>query len=416
MAEVNPFRATRPALDKAAFVVSRSYDEYRPKERKAVMAYNPFSFLHIIDPGFKFHKEVQGTQRFGMVRNRYLEFLEEGILIREKEPSYYLYRTQQDKYTTCGVFCATSTDDYRNNVIRKHEQTLSFRETLFADYLQTVKFNAEPVLLTYPDQPQLNTLFIEIMKEAPEYFFTTTDQVTHQLWVISDPDRIARIRNEFSKVETLYIADGHHRSASSDLLARRMHPLENPSTVKGTYGYFMSYLIPQSQLRIRPFSRLLSGVGDRNPDEILIGLDRSFRIQEKGTMPFEPAEKHEFSMYMKGEFYALKLRKHSHTFSDPLSALDTQILYETILKPLFGVQDLRHDSRIHYICAKQNALRIKKLVDRGIYDIGFGMTPVDVEELKAIADAGLKMPPKSTFIEPKLPSGLTIYDFENPDL
>lgn len=416
MAEVIPFQATRPAADKVASVVSRSYDEYHPKERKAVMAYNPFSFLHIIDPGFKFHKQVQGAQRFAMVRNRYLEFLEEGILMREKEPCYYLYRTQQDTYTTCGIFCATSTDDYRNNVIRKHEETLSFRESLFADYLQTVKFNAEPVLLTYPDQPELNALFAEIMKETPEYFFTTTDRVTHQLWVISDPDQITGIRDGFRQVETLYIADGHHRSASSNLLAKRTEQGSDGGPVKGAYRYFMSYLIPQSQLRIRPFSRLLSGVGDRNPDDILIGLDRFYRIQEKGSMPFEPTAKHEFSMYMMGEFYALKLRKHSYSFSDPLSALDTQILYETILKPLFGVQDLRHDSRIHYICERQNTSRMKKLVDKGIFDIGFGMTPVDVEELKAISDAGLKMPPKSTFIEPKLPSGLTIYDFQNPDL
>ena len=416
MAAVIPFQATRPAPDKVASVVSRSYDQYGAKERKAVMAYNPFSFLHIIDPGFKFHKAVQGTQRFSMVRNRYLEFLEEGILIREKTPSYYLYRTRQEDYSTYGVFCATSTADYRQDVIRKHEETLSFRETLFADYLQTVKFNAEPVLLTYPDQPDLDILFTSIMGEEPEYFFTTTDRVTHQLWVISDPDLISEIRQGFETVKTLYIADGHHRSASSDLLARRMQKGKESDIPQGAYGSFMSYLIPESQLRIRSFSRLLSGIGDRNPDEILIGLDRFYRIQERGTTPFEPTEKHEFSMYIQGVFYGLKLRKHAYSFSDPLDALDSQILYKTVLEPLFGVTDLRHDSRIHYMCAPMNALKIKKMVDKGVYDIGFGMTPVNVEELKAISDAGLKMPPKSTFIEPKLPSGLTIYDFQNPDL
>ncbi|MGB5404397.1 MAG: DUF1015 domain-containing protein [Robiginitalea sp.] len=416
MAEVIPFQATRPAPDKVASVVSRSYDQYGAKERKAVMAYNPFSFLHIIDPGFKFHKAVQGEQRFSMVRNRYLEFLEEGILIREETPSYYLYRTQQEDYSTYGVFCATSTADYRRDVIRKHEETLSFRETLFADYLQTVKFNAEPVLLTYPDQPDLDALFANIMGEEPEYFFTTTDRITHQLWVISNPEQISEIREGFKAVKTLYIADGHHRSASSDLLARRMQKGSHREVPEGAYGSFMSYLIPESQLRIRSFSRLLSGVGNRNPDEILIGLDRFFRIQEKGSTPFEPTEKHQFSMYLSGLFYGLKLRKHSYRFSDPLDALDSQILYKTVLEPLFGVTDLRHDSRIHYMCARMSALKIKKMVDKGVYDIGFGMTPVNVGELKAISDAGLKMPPKSTFIEPKLPSGLTIYDFQNPNV
>lgn len=416
MAEVIPFQATRPAPDKVASVVSRSYDQYGSKERKAVMAYNPFSFLHIIDPGFKFHKAVQGEQRFSMVRNRYLEFLEEGVLIREQTPSYYLYRTQLEDYSTHGIFCATSTDDYRRDVIRKHEETLSFRETLFADYLQTVKFNAEPVLLTYPDQPELDVLFANIMEEKPEYFFTTTDRITHQLWVISNPGHISEIREGFKAVKTLYIADGHHRSASSDLLARRIQKRNKGAIREGAYGSFMSYLIPESQLRIRSFSRLLSGIGDRNPDEILIGLDRFFRIHEKGTTPFEPTEKHQFSMYISGVFYELILRKHAYSFSNPLDALDPQILYKTALEPVFGVTDLRHDSRIHYLCAPMNALKIKKMVDKGIYDIGFGMTPVSVEELKAISDAGLKMPPKSTFIEPKLPSGLTIYDFQNPDL
>jgi uncharacterized protein (DUF1015 family) len=415
MAAVLPFQATRPAPDKVSLVVSRPYDDYRPKERRAVMAYNPYSFLHIIDPGFKFHQHVRGSRRFGMVRNRYLEFLEEGILIREKKPSYYLYRTQQEGYSAYGVFCATSTEEYRKDVIRKHEETLSFRETLFADYLQTVKFNAEPVLLTYPDQPSLDAIFRAIMKGDPEYFFTTTDGVTHQLWVISDPGTISGIRKGFEAVETLYIADGHHRSASSDLLAHRVRKPGSTASDADAYSFFMSYLIPESQLRIRPFSRLVTGVSDRDPDEILIGLDRYFRIHEKGLMPFEPTEKHQFSMYLRGEFYDLKLRRHAYTFTDPLSSLDPQILYKTILKPLFGVEDLRHDSRIQYICAAQNAPRMKKLVDKGQFDIAFGMTPVDVEELKAIADAGLRMPPKSTFIEPKLPSGLTIYDFQTPD-
>lgn len=413
MADLIPFPATRPAPDKVAHVVSRSYEDYGRKERKTLMKYNPFSFLHIIRPGFKFHREFSGARRFEMVRNRYLEFLEEGILIREQEPAFYLYHTQSGACSAYGVFCAASTEDYRNNRIKRHEDTLSRREELFADYLEKVRFNAEPVLIAYPDEPGLGVLFGEIMQEAPEYHFTTPDRVTHRLWVIRRQGRVAAIREAFRAMDSLYIADGHHRSASSDLLARRMETRPGGAEQGMAFRYFMAYLIPESQLRIHSFYRLLTTLNGLTKNELLVRLDHAFRIHEMGPAHFEPTEKHQFSMYLEGEFFALYLRRQPLASKDPLGQLDTHLLYENILKPVFGISDPRNDPRLRYLHDRHGGAGMRQRVDRGTCAIGFGMKPVTMGEIKAVADAGQTMPPKSTFIEPKLPSGLTLYDFQN---
>lgn len=414
MADLIPFPATRPAPDKVAHVVSRSYEEYGRKERKALMKHNPFSFLHIIRPGFKFHREFSGARRFEMVRNRYLEFLEEGILIRDQEPAFYLYHTRSGADSAYGVFCAASTEDYRSNLIKRHEDTLLRREELFADYLEKVRFNAEPVLMAYPDQQNLEVLFGEIMQEAPEYFFSTPDRVTHRLWVIRQQGRVAAIREAFRTMDSLYIADGHHRCASSDLLARRTETLPGGKEQGKAFRYFMAYMIPESQLRIHSFYRLLTTMNGLSKNELLVRLDHYFRIHDMGPAHFEPTEKHQFSMYLEGEFFALYLRRQPKASKDPLGRLDTQLLYENILKPVFGVSDPRNDPRVRYLHDRHGGAEMRQLIDRGACAVGFGMKPVTMEELKAVADAGQTMPPKSTFIEPKLPSGLTLYDFQNP--
>jgi uncharacterized protein (DUF1015 family) len=408
MAEILPFKAIRPARDKAAFVISKSYEDYSSEERRLVMQHNPFSFLHILNPGFKFDRQYKGSKRYSLVRNRYEEFLEEKILIRDETPSLYLYRRSFENRQYCGIFCATSTHDYRSGLIKKHEDTLRRREELFADYLEQVGFNAEPVLMTYPDQPEIETVLNEVMQGLAEYHFTSPDLVTHELWVINSADHIARLTRVFGGIDALYIADGHHRSASSDLLAKRK---SNGKQQNSTYHYFMSYLIPESQVQIRGFNRLLTEMNGLSTNELLIRLDTFYRIHEKGSLPFQPQEKHTFSMYLEGVFYALSLRKKPYELSDAKASLDSQILYETVLKPIFGVEDLRHDDRIHYQCGPQNEIEMKLLIDQGKYKVGFGMVPVTIEEIRAIADAGQTMPPKSTFIQPKLPSGLAIYAF-----
>ncbi len=408
MAEIQPFAAVRPAPDKAPFVVSRSLEDYSPAQRDALMRENPFSFLHILRPGFKFGRRVKGSERHRLIRNRYLEFLEEGIFIEENAPCLYVYRQSRPGYACSGIFCATPTEAYLDGTIRRHEDTLQRREKLFADYLEKVRFNAEPVLLTYPDHPGIAGEVLQIQESEPEYRFTTPDRITHEMWVVDHQERIERISEHFMGVSALYIADGHHRCASSALLAKRLQASE-PEAV--ACRYFMSYLIPESQVRIHSFSRLLTDLGELSPADVLMRLDTVYRIREKGPEPYLPSKKHHFSLYLDGRFYALYLRKPLRQFPDPVSRLDTRILYMTVLKPIFGISDPRNDPRLQYCSGEHGASLLKSRVDSGEFACGFAMLPATMEEIRAVADQNLTMPPKSTYVEPKLRSGFTVYNF-----
>lgn len=411
MAEITPFKAVRPTKDKVAFVSSRSYQEYSEKELEAALSFNPFSFLHIINPGFKFDKEVSGAERFKLVRNRYLEFLEDKILAKDEQEGLYIYQIEKNKFKCCGIFCATGVEDYRNNVIKKHESTLNKREELFANYLNTVGFNAEPVLLTYKDNAAISDLIASETGKQPEYFFTSHDRATHSVWVVSNTDKIKELQKEFRKIKSLYIADGHHRSASSNLLAKKSE-VKNPlHTGEEPYNFFMSYLIPESEIRIFEFNRMVKDLNGLSKEEFLIRLDAIFRIENKGRVLYKPNKKHHFSMYLDGEFYSLFLRRRVYKFTDVLSKLDTQILYKTVLEPILGVSDLKNDKRIEYGYGKHNVIQMKDDIDQGKFAVGFSLVPLNIKEIKSIANAGVVMPPKSTYIEPKLRSGLTIYEF-----
>ena len=411
MAIVKPFKAVRPSRDKVALVSSKSYDAYTDKELDAKLEFNPFSFLHIINPGYKYHKEFTGEQRFQMIHNRYEEFKENKIFIKDSSDSFYIYESSDTHNSFCGIIAATAVDDYSNGYIKKHEGTIKKREELFESYLKTTGFNAEPVLLTYEDDENFNKLLLTIQEKRPEYEFSTTDKKLHRLWLVNDEIHIGEITSFFEKKEVLYIADGHHRSASSSLLKKDLQKENNHHNGTENYNYFMSYIIPESNLKISEFNRFVKDLNGLTVDEFLIELDKSYRIEEKGERFYKPSQKHHFSMYLDGKFYSLYLRKSAYTYKDALSKLDAEILYRTILKPILGIDNLDNNDRIRYRNNKLDMLSIKTLVDNGQFDIGFGMLPITIDEMKKIADAQLIMPPKTSYIEPKLRSGLTMYEF-----
>lgn len=412
MAKIIPFKAVRPTRDKVSLVAARSYQSYTKEQLESRLRDNPFSFLHIVNPGYKYDKEISGEVRYNLVRNRYLEFIEDGIFIQDNSPSYYIYKiVDRDKQIFNGIVAAASAEDYEDDIIKKHENTIEHREIIFKDYLKTVGFNAEPVLLTYPDNDIIAGIIADTQKERAEFEFTTTYRDTHYLWKVDDIAVIEKIRLEFENMDIIYIADGHHRSASSYLLHKDLKA-NNPNH-KGDehYNFFMSYLLPESDLKVHEFNRIVTDLNGLTKEEFLIQLDTLFRIENRGKMLYKPSKKHHFSMYMDGDFYSLYLRKTGYVMYTSLDALDSQILYETILHPILGINDLRNDQRISYINGKKDIVNMKDSVDSGLFAVGFGMVPVSMEEMKQIADDGLKMPPKSTFIEPKLRSGVTIYEF-----
>ncbi|MBB4119698.1 uncharacterized protein (DUF1015 family) [Mesonia hippocampi] len=412
MPKVIPFKAVRPTRDKVGLVACRPYQSYTQDQRESRLNYNPFSFLHIVNPGYKYHKEIAGKQRYQLVKNRYLEFREENIFIQDPQPYYYVYRIiDRERNSFTGIIAATSIEDYKANCIKCHEDTLTEREINFKEYIKTVGFNAEPVLLTHPRNKNLDNIIAEVTKDRPEYEFTTTYRDTHYLWIVKNATYIEKIENAYKEIPALYIADGHHRSASSALLAEDTTLEEKSSNKVNPYQYFMSFIIPEDDLKIHEFNRLITDLNGLSKEEFLIALDSYFIIENLKNEYFKPLEKNQFSMYLDKEFYRLTLKRFSYKFTDALSSLDAQVLYNTVLKPILNITDVRNNKRIAYAHGKKDLTYIKECVDSGDYKVGFGLKPIAVEEMKQIADEGLTMPPKTTYIEPKLRSGITIYEF-----
>lgn len=412
MPRVKPFKAVRPSRDKVALVSSKSYEAYSPAELGAKLDFNPFTFLHVINPGYKYHQEIEGRERFKLVHNRYLEFKENGVFISDEKPSFYIYQTTQGGEVFCGIIAATSVEDYETGLIKKHEGTIESREILFENYLKETGFNAEPVLLTYKSNLEIEKIIDSIKEHRPEYEFTTTDKIYHQLWLVQEEDKIKTIEQQFLKLNALYIADGHHRTASSALLARNLATENENHTGKEPYNFFMSYLIPETDLKISEFNRFVKDLNGLTKESFLLKLDEHFRVENKGQQFYIPTKKHHFSMYLDGEFYSLYLRKTHYDFHNAIELLDAQILYDNILNPILDIKDINKSNRIGYAHTKKDSLSIKTLVDDGTYAVGFGMIPVNIREMRAVADQHLKMPPKTTYIEPKLRSGLTLYEFQ----
>ncbi len=411
MAQIIPFKAVRPVRSRAHLVVTRPYHHYTPEELTVQLEHNPYSFLHIVNPGYKFHQTPEGNQQFELVKNRYLEFKEEGTFKQDSEAAYYIYKIESKRLNCFGIIAAAATEDYKNRVIKKHEETLSKREALFKEYQKQVGFNTEPVLLTYPDNAKINSIMEKVMQHRPEYEFSTKSRETHYLWLINDAENIKKLQDEFEKIGSLYIADGHHRCASSYLLSEELKK-DNPGhTGKEPYNYFLSYVISESNLKIHEYHRLITDLNGLSKEDFLVRLDRHFRIENLGQKLFYPQKKHEFSMYLDGEFYALYLRKISSDNSNGLDKLDAAVLYEKVLKPILGIKNLRNDKRMAYLPGRSDLLELKNKIDSGKYSLGFGMLPVSIEDIKELADHNLTMPPKTTYIEPKLRSGLTIYEY-----
>ncbi len=403
MAKIVPFRAVRPAKDKVSLVTSRSYDEYSAAELASQLDYNPFSFLHVLNPLYVNLQKSSFEKRFKLVHTKYVEFKEEEILKKEDKPVFYLYEIKSKNRTFTGLIAATSIDDYRDNVIKKHEDTLQYRVELFKDYLHQTGFNTEPVLITYPENTAM-AKWKELKKQKrPLYHFTSLNRETHTLWRIKNEGEIAWLQEQFDKMGSLYIADGHHRSASANMLYE-----EDKATGNDNLNYFMSFLISETDLKIYEYNRIIHDLNGMSKEKFLEALNKEFRVENKGQQLWKPEQKFQYGMYLDGDFYALELREQNYTSVQ--EALDAQLLYNKVLHPLLGIGDLRNDERIEYIPGNKPVTAIKEAVDSGEFEVGFTLYPASIAEIKELADNDLIMPPKSTYIEPKFRSGLVVYE------
>ncbi|MEM0543346.1 DUF1015 domain-containing protein [Flavobacterium sp. j3] len=404
MSKIIPFKAVRPTPDKIGLVTCRNYDDYSSAELAAWLSFNPYSFLHVIHPAYMHSQKITLDKRFKGVAHKYLDFKEDGVFMEEEKPVFFLYEIQSKSQTFTGIVAGTSIDDYKNNIIKKHEDTLQYRVEYFKDYLHQTRFNTEPVLITYPDSDVLNNWISEKKRSQPIYNYSTTNKEKHQLWKIETDEEINWLTKQFENIPELYIADGHHRSASAEMLYDQDSHLGNENL-----NYFMSFLIAESNVKIYEFNRIIRDLNGYSKDDFLEKLSEHFIIKDKEQELWKPQSKFEFGMYLDGSFYALFYKQQS-TIEHILDNLDAQILYDKVLQPLLGIEDLRNDERIEYIPGKQSIATIKELVDEGEFEVGFMLYPSDISEIKALADNGLIMPPKSTYIEPKFRSGLMVYE------
>ena len=416
MSKIIPFKAVRPTPDKVALVTCRNYDDYSPAELASWLNFNPYSFLHVIHPAYVYSQKITLDKRFKGVSHKYQDFKNEGVFIEEDKAVFFLYEIQTKTQAFIGFVAGTSIEDYKNNVIKKHEDTLQYRVEYFKDYLHQTGFNTEPVLITYPDNETLNKWIAEKKKSQPIYNYSTTNKENHQLWKIETDAEISWLQNQFEQIPELYIADGHHRSASAELLYDEDKHLGNENL-----NYFMSFLIAESNVKIYEYNRIIRDLNGFSKDDFLEKLSEFFIIKDKEQELWKPQSKFEFGMYLDGNFYALFFKQPNSSVTSSavempnngkniLENLDAQILYDKVLQPLLGIEDLRNDERIEYIPGKQSISTIKELVDEGEFEVGFMLFPSDISEIKALADNNLIMPPKSTYIEPKFRSGLMVYE------
>lgn len=407
MALIRPFRAIRPQRDKVHLVATRPYYSYKKNVLKAKMEDNPYTFLHIINPEFnqKVSTKPNSKERFKLVKNRFDSFLESGVLMKEKQPTLYLYRQHKDKHVFTGVIGGASVAEYQNGLIKKHEATLTSREEMFTSYLEEVGFNAEPVLLTYEGNDTINSIINASTQERPEYEFTTTDHIKHEVWVLSQ-EHSTQLQNAFERIPCTYIADGHHRCASSASLAKNR--LNNGQAVLGAEN-FLAYFVEENNLSILAFNRLirsLAGYSKATFLHALAALGNLELLSEART----PLQEHEICIYLEKEWYSLRLVDYLIEEDHAVNSLDSQMLTEFILKPLLGIEDLKTSDQVEFVPGNQDLSVISSSVDSGKYAIGFVLNPLSIEQVKKVADQQMNMPPKTTYVEPKLRSGLTNYN------
>ena len=412
MAEIRPFRCIRPSKEVASAVAALPYDVYDRKEAKEIVKKNPLSFLAVdrAETQFEDGKNPYAPEVYEQAARTLKRWQQEGILTEDESPFYYLYELVMEGRAQTGIVACASVDDYRCGVIARHENTREEKEQDRIRHVDVTNAHTGPIFLAYRSQEELNGLVALEKKKTPLYDFISEDGICHRVWKIEDPQKAEEIHCIFSGIPRVYIADGHHRAASAVKVAA-MRREANPSwTGNEEFNYFLSVLFPDDQLMIMPYNRVVQDLNGLTREEFLKKTERYFVVTERGRKAFSPEQKGQVGMYLDGSWYQLDARPEICT-DDPVKGLDVSILQDRILGPLLGIGDPRTDSRIRFVGGIRGLSELERLVDSGAA-VAFSMYPTSIRELFEVADAGLLMPPKSTWFEPKLRSGLFIHAIE----
>jgi uncharacterized protein (DUF1015 family) len=415
MAVVKPFRGYRPVKELADRIASRPYDVLSSDEARLEAAGNPDTFLHVVKPEIDLPVDTDHYSDivYQTGKKNLEKLIREGIFFQDKEAVYYIYAQTMWGRTQYGLVGCASVNDYLNNVIRKHELTRPDKEKDRKNHIRITNFNAEPVFFAYPDNTTIDGIVGKIIISAPEYDFKTPDGVGHTLWVVNSDSDIAAIERTFkNEIPCTYVADGHHRTAAAAHVGEERKNNNPKHTGNEEYNFFMAVHFPSSQLTIIDYNRVVKDLNGLTKDEFLEKINMVFEVRKIGKDIFKPAAIHEFSMYLDGYWYSLKAGKQLYNDSDPIDVLDVTVLSKGILAPVLDIKDLRKSDRIDFVGGIRGLGELQKRVDSGEMAVAFALYPVSMKQLIDIADSGNIMPPKTTWFEPKLRSGLFIHCLE----
>ena len=398
MADVRPFKALRPTKDKAEHIAALPYDVMNTAEAKAEIGREPLSFLAIDRPETAFPDgyDMYAPEVYEKARELFEQRIEVGDFVEDANERYYIYELTMEGRTQTGIVAVCSAMDYENSVIKKHENTLAAKEQDRIRHISALKAQTGPIFLSYRNHDGIEQIVSENKSREPIFDFTSPDGITHRGWVIDSSDDIERIGEAFKGINDIYIADGHHRCASA-------------VKVSGD-GYFLSVLFPDSELKIFDYNRVVRDLNGLSESRFFDRLRKKFTIERHGTEPVRPAKKGQITMYISGVWYILNV-KPEFIVDDPVSSLDVAILQDEVLSPILNIEDPKTDGRISFVGGIRGLGELVRLIDSGEYEVAFAMHPTSIDELFAVADAGRLMPPKSTWFEPKLRSGLFIHRF-----
>ncbi len=410
MAIIRPFRAFRPPRELSAKVAASPYDVMDVAEAREIAEGNPSCFLHVSRPEIDLPSDIDPYSEPVYLKGKenLSRFIQEGVLAQDEKGCYYVYRQQMGAITQTGLVVCAAVDDYQSGVIRKHELTRADKEEDRVRHIDYLNANDEPVFCTYRSNTPINTLFDNIVARESVCSFTADDGVVHTIWVVDDQEEIDVLTAHFAGVPTFYVADGHHRSAAASRV-RELRRESNPShTGKEEYNFFLAVIFPDVEMNVMPYNRVVKDLHGHNVAEFMAAVARRFEITPV-KRPCCPVRRHQFGMFVAGTWYELEPKVKQVDESDAVARLDVSILQDNLLNPILGIRNPRSDQRIHFVGGIRGVEELARLVNSGEFQVAFSLYPTSIVELMDLADSGKIMPPKSTWFEPKLRSGLFVH-------
>ena len=415
MAKVRPFKGVRPPVEFVTEVASRPYDVLNSEEARIEAEGNEKSLYHIIRPEIDFAPgtDEHAPEVYAKAVENFKKFQDKGWLVQDEKPCYYVYAQTMDGRTQYGFVVAASVEDYMSGRIKKHELTRRDKEEDRMKHVRINRANIEPVFFTFPDNAELEAVLKEVTAKEPVYDFVAADGFGHHFWVVDDDETISRITALFSGIPNMYIADGHHRSAAAALVGKEMADANPNHTGNEEFNYFLAVCFPASHLHVIDYNRLVRDLNGLSESEFMARLADNFVVENKGTDVYKPQHLHNFSLYLNGEWYSLTAKQGTYDDDDPIGSLDVTISSDLILRDVLGITDLRSDKRIDFVGGIRGLEELKRRVDSGEMKLALALYPVTMGQIIKIADTGNIMPPKTTWFEPKLRSGLVIHKLDD---